>query len=109
MITWPAVIKYDGDNELGYVASQLEWETDPDFSEFRYSEADQLIDSVGVIYSLEEGSDGVASPKNTGNKISLDDITLMLREHASALENCCVSKLGFYSIAEAVGTAGDLK
>ena len=109
MITWPAVIKYAGDNELEYVASQAEWENDPALSGFRYSESDQLIDSAGVIYSLEDGSDGTVLVKDTGDKITLDQMTILVREHASELGNCCVSKLGFYSISEAVRTSGELK
>lgn len=109
MITWPAIIKFAGDNELSFVATQSEWENDEDLISFRYDPEDQLIDSEGVIYSLNDDKEGVVNPKNTGEKIGLADITILIREHASELGNCCVSKLGFYSISEAVSTAGDLK
>ena len=108
MITWPAVIKFEGDHELSYVASQAEWEVDEDLSHARYAPMDQLIDSNGLVYSLNVNSDGSIVIMATGETITLDLITTLLREHASQLGNCCVSKLGFHSISEAVRTAVDL-
>ena len=109
MITWPAVIKFEGDNELSFIATQTEWDSDEDINSAHYGPADQLIDSKGVIYCLSDTREGVVIPELTGEQMELPAITILVREHAAQLGNCCVSKLGFYTIAEAVMTVGDLK
>ena len=108
MITWPAVIKYDGDNELGYVASQDEWESGGSISEMHYRPEDQMIDSGGAVYQLTDRLNGKVIPKLKHQHIELEALTILVREHASALGNCCVSKLGFYSISEAIASVGEL-
>ena len=109
MITWPVVIKFEGDNELSYVASQLEWESEESLSGVRYGPADQMIDSVGEVYHLNAYSDGKVLPRDSDTKIELEVVTELVREHASQLGNCCVSKLGFYSIADAVASVDEFE
>ena len=102
MITWPAIIKFTGDDELSFIGTQSDWDSDPDLSVFSYEVLDQLIDSEGKVYRLTHRENGLVVPMATGERIELASLTDLLRAHASQLGNCCVAKLGFYSIAEAV-------
>jgi len=104
MITWPAIIKFVGDEELSFIGSQSDWESDADLNRYHYDQADLLIDTTGAIYSLTQLNNGVVTPEATGETIGLPTLTNLVRAHASGLGNCCVSKLGFYSIAEAVAS-----
>lgn len=106
MITWPVIIKLDGDDELGFVSTQADWESELDLGHFLYGALGQMIDSEGSIYDLTRCIDGTALPKPTGDSIELATLTDLVRTHVSQLGHCCVSKLGFYSIAEAVAAVG---
>lgn len=106
MITWPAFIKFAGDDELSFIATQSVWENDANLSQFHYDPMDQLIDANGVIYSLLDHQNEILTPQATGEKIELEALTNLVRAHAAQLGNCCVAKLGFYSVAEAVASVG---
>lgn len=108
MITWPAVIKFEGDDELSFVASQAEWESDEGLSRVQYDVADQLIDSDGKIYELKGGENGAINLAETGSQIELTEMTELVRKHASQLGNCCVSKIFFTTLSEAVATVESL-
>lgn len=108
MITWPAVIKFEGDDELSFVASQMAWESEEKTSRVHYDLADQLIDSHGKIYQMHVAANGSVVLKDTGNTLALSAMTGLVRKHASQLGNCCVSKIHFDSFSEAVATVETL-
>lgn len=100
MIIWPAIIKYSGDNELFYVSDQLAWESNEDLQSYRFEVGDLLIDTHGVSYSLFDNSQ--ISQLCPSGCVNLNELTELIRQHASELGNCCTSKLGFPSIAVAI-------
>ena len=100
IINWPAVIKYHGENELTYVSSELEWNSDADLSEFNYGESDRLIDSGGHVYHLEDKDSGYIYPILTESTIPLYEFLSLVKLHASAQGECCIEKMMFKSIAE---------
>jgi len=102
LITWPAIIKYIGQAELAYVQDQAEWDADVHLHAFRYEKADVLIDSQGEIYALLNAVNGSVRPEPMGEFARLEEIIEMVREHASQLSSCCVSKFYASSIHEAV-------
>ncbi|QUM77134.1 hypothetical protein HWV00_13325 [Moritella sp. 24] len=52
MVKWPAVIKYQGEDELIYIESLAEWQSDPDLCESSYEVEDRLIDASGALFSF---------------------------------------------------------
>ena len=107
MVTWPAVIHYHGDNELLFVASHAIWLQDPDLHAAPYSDGDRLIDSCGYVYEL--GSVGhvrkVALHSDLApseKRVSLDEMSALVKAHMSLLGSCCVAKITLLSIAEGV-------
>lgn len=102
MITWPALLKLTGDDELLFVESQHAWESDADLHSAAYQPEDILIDSSGAIFDLyprkASSSELVASPKG----ISLESAIELIKLHQSQLGACCAAKLYFPSIADAV-------
>jgi len=108
MVTWPAIIKCTGDDELTYVASQVEWDADKYLNSFSYDLTDVLIDSSGMTFRLSSDTEGRAIPAITDDRVSLEALTDLVRNHASQLGNCCVSKLYFYSITEAIAGVADI-
>lgn len=97
MIHWPAVISYQGDDELNYVASLAAWQADPHLPNFTFEADDVLIDSRGQVFKL---ADRICGEAKAAAVISLDEFVELLRKHVSAMGNCCASKLGFSTFAE---------
>lgn len=112
-IIWPAIIKFEGDNELGFVADQMQWNEDVDLHAFAYAPMDVLVDSTGQLFGLDGRQHGKVFPQvldeavHLSNTVNLEQVTDWVRAHASELGHCCVSKLGFYSIAEAIRSVAE--
>ena len=105
-ISWPAFIKYAGENELTYITDRLEWETDTDLSASDFEQGDLLIDSSGQAFALNNLNTGLieANPKN--EKFSCADISDLIKNHFSSIGECCVSKLNPGSIEECMRMLG---
>ena len=102
MINWPAVINFDGDEELVYIASDSEWRRDAESLLYNHSGDDQLIDSSGRIYKLVHNKDGTIQTDDTGNMIDLDEFVKLVRIHASNSHRCCIEKINFRDIADGI-------
>lgn len=103
MINWPAVIKYDGDDELIYIGSNEIWLRDAEAHLYNHNGNDCLIDSNGDIFSLDPVHDNERKPVATGNRIGLQEFIKLVRIHASSSHRCCIDKIYFRSIAEGIG------
>ena len=102
MICWPAVIKFEGDDELVYIGSGDEWTRDAESHLYNHNGNDYLIDSSGHIYNLDKEHDGTINPEDSGNEITLQDFIKLVRIHASNSHRCCIEKINFRNIAEGI-------
>ena len=102
MINWPAVIKFDGDEELVFIRSNTEWKRDAESLLYNHSGDDQLIDSSGRVYSLVHHEDGSLHTENTGSTVGLTQFVKLVRIHASNSHRCCIEKINFRDIAEGI-------
>jgi hypothetical protein len=102
MIHWPAVISFEGDDELCYIDSELAWRQDAESLLYHHSGNDQLIDSSGCIYKLERRHDEQIVTVGSGERIGLTDFIKRVRIHASCSHRCCIEKINFRSIAEGI-------
>ena len=101
-IRWPAVIKFEGDDELCYVDSEQAWIQDAGSLLYNHRGNDQLIDSDGCIYDLERRHDDHIEAVDSGERIELSDFIKRVRIHASCAHRCCIEKISFRSIAEGI-------
>ncbi len=108
MILWPAIIKYEGESELTFVASESEWECDADFHFFSYEEGDVLIDSAGAIFTLDRRIENCIRPKPTGRSFDKNEVLEIIREHFSFIGECCVSKFAINTISEGIAIVGSV-
>ena len=53
MVSWPAIIHYEGDDELSYVENEHDWLNNEVFHRGLYNQGDQLVDSEGQVYSID--------------------------------------------------------
>ena len=93
MIIWPAIIKYHGDDELGYVATEYEWSNNAELSAYAYDDNDALIDIHGRIYQLNITECGIVHPRSTNNVISLYQLINLVQKHAAFQGECCIEKI----------------
>lgn len=102
MTDWPAVIRYDGDDELTVIGSDAEWRRDADQHLYGLTGGDVLIDSSGRIFTLDQTDGGEIHAADSGTVISLHDFIRLVRIHASTSHRCCIEKIGFRTVAEGI-------
>ena len=106
-IIWPAILKYDGDAELAFIADQAAWNNDPHLHNASYVADDMLIDSQGCIHSLANHLESQVTPQATAGSLSLQQVITLIKAHLSELGSCCVSKFYASSIQQAISIVGD--
>ncbi|MEZ8120548.1 DUF4144 domain-containing protein [Vibrio splendidus] len=99
MISWPSLVKLDGDDELIYVASEHEFRAE--CSDMILSEEDYLIDSVGDSYSLQSSSNQLSLAKRP-ERYSTENVTKLIRNHEFQKAEMCLMKIHFLTIEEAI-------
>ena len=99
-VSWPAMLKYAGDDELVYVSDANEWLEDSDLSGCHYDESDVLVDSEGRQFALTGLVDGVVTPVVADGRLNSAQVADLLKSHFSVTGACCVSTLQAVSIAE---------
>ena len=102
MIKWPVLIKHHGNDELTYVASESEWNSNADLSAVDYGSGDALIDNNGRIYKLNNKLQGIVQPIAANDKITLYQCIQLVQRHAALNGECCVEKIVFRSIIEGI-------
>ncbi|MFS1948903.1 DUF4144 domain-containing protein [Vibrio lentus] len=99
MISWPSLVKLDGDDELIYVASEHEFQAE--CSDMILGEDDYLIDSVGDSYSLQSSSNQLSLAKRA-EQYSVENVTKLIRNHEFQKAEVCLMKIHFLTIEEAI-------
>lgn len=103
MISWPAVIHYQGDDELTFIKSEQAWQLDAELHGYAYSEDDILIDNAGhvaqLIYNKENSMVVIQATRNTK---TISEFEALIKKHMSHLNQCCISKLKISSFHEGI-------
>mgnify|MGYP001815243802 CR=1 FL=1 len=102
MITWPAVLNYDGDDELIYIESEQAWLRDAASLLYHHSGNDQLIDSSGHVYRLDAVSGSTVIAAYTKVQMTVAAFIKLVRIHASNSHRCCIDKINFRTIADGI-------
>ena len=101
MITWPAVIKYQGDDELTFISDEKEWELDPDLHFHPYTEGDVFIDASGANYNLSYNNERqMVEIVETAEVIPLERFEAVVKNHLVQLNQCCIAKFNISSFRE---------
>ncbi|MEZ8880758.1 MULTISPECIES: DUF4144 domain-containing protein [Vibrio] len=99
MISWPSLVKLDGDDELIYVASENDFQAE--CSDIILGEDDYLIDSEGDSYSLQSSSHQLSLTKRP-EQYSVESVTKLIRNHEFQKAEVCLMKIHFPTIEEAI-------
>ncbi len=101
MISWPAIISYEGDDELTFISDEREWEIDPDLNFHPYSEGDVVIDNIGSICKLSYSKKNKkVEIEATGKSTAVKEFEELIKKHMAYLNQCCVSKLNISTIQD---------
>ena len=101
MITWPAFIKHDGEDELIYVSSLSEWQNDEEMLLYLFTERDVLIDASGKVFSLPLLQQNINSDEYLAIA-SVDNVLELVKAHAAVSEQCCIEKIQCQTTRQAV-------
>ncbi len=99
-IVWPAIIKLNGDDELIYIANADQFSQDKTLKHTQFHSKDRMIDSLGSVYSVIKNSK--LSLTRTSDRLSLEQIEVLLQRHLSNHGTCCVAKFHANSIEDAI-------
>ena len=108
MPDWPAVIQYEGDDELIHVSSADAWQQDAEALLYNHHGNDRLIDSNGCIYKLVQRPDGSIHIDDGEEHIALNDFIKLVRIHASNSHRCCIEKISFRTFSEGIRLVADM-
>lgn len=100
MITWPAVLKLEGDDELIYFDSEQVCMNE--VKQLILSNDDHLIDSQGHVFAVQVGIENQLGLVATGKIYTLDDITQLIQNHEFNAAQVCITKIVFTSIEQAI-------
>jgi hypothetical protein len=99
-ITWPAILKLNGEDELIYIADAEQFIDDNAIRQTHFIEQDILIDSKGNAYHIT--SHNSLTLTALPEQLSLEHIEALFQRHLSNHGNCCVAKFHANSISEAI-------
>ena len=99
MISWPCMLKLDGDDELIYLNSLRDFNLE--CSELIFSEDDYVIDSVGHCYLIESIS-GALGLITENRILSIHETNNLIRAHEFNKASLCLTKINFLTVSEAI-------
>lgn len=103
-LTWPIIFKTKDDNELVYLNSQQSFEDFAAQEILPPTSDDQLIDTNGCVFHLITPIQSSTNDLNWRyhNTLALHQVTRLIQQHHSQGSECCVAKLGFRTIDQAI-------
>lgn len=102
MIHWPAFLKFHDDPELLFIKNEGDWESNPEVRDVIFTEDDKLIDVTGQVFYLTTMQLSETQQLVSSEPLTLEEITHLIKEHESSLGSCCISKISFPSIDDAI-------
>lgn len=93
---WPAVVRLAADAELALVLDNEQWRALCAGYGSGFPADSVLVDSAGIAFDLSHDDRAAI------REVSVHELTTLVREHASVLGHCCVSKLYASNAADAI-------
>ncbi len=103
-ITFPALIKLEGDHELVFVADETVLYSAPELKGLIASDQDWLVDSCGWVFPLASLLARCDFTPSACRQVSLTEVTTLIREHEFSQCQVCLTKIEFADITSAVAS-----
>jgi len=101
MISWPCMLKLDGDDELIYLDSIQYFNSE--CRDLIFSDDDYVVDSLGYCYLIEVISGKLVLTKEN-RTMSTHEVTHLIRAHEFNKASACLTKIYFLTVSEAIGS-----
>ncbi|MBU2923462.1 DUF4144 domain-containing protein [Colwellia sp. 4_MG-2023] len=99
MISWPCMLKLDGDDELIYLDSFQKFNLE--CSELIFTDDDYVIDASGNCYLIKSIS-GMLDLIANDIRLSIDEVVKLVRAHEFNKVSVCLTKINFLTVSEAI-------
>jgi len=118
LIQWPAILQFDQDDELMYLANYQDWLSFICANQFTVCVRDKLIDSAGYIYHIETAEQVDASNNNVAQLpylvkqdrlMNLLQMLPLVRQFGQFQGHCCSAKIIFTTIEQGIATVAELE
>ncbi|GGQ24560.1 DUF4144 family protein [Shewanella litoralis] len=118
-IHWPAILKFDQDDELMYLANHQDWLSFICANQYTVCVQDTLIDSSGDIYLIAK-----PQPEHTSidtsvaqlphlvkqpQPINVLQMLPLVRQYGQFQGHCCSAKIVFTTIEQGIATVAELE
>lgn len=99
-VMWPCLLKLDGDDELIYLHSHSDFQTE--CQALIWGQEDFVIDSHGRTFSLQYGSTNQIALLPKDKTLSVEEVTTLIQSHEFSQAQKCIIKIQFSSVQQAV-------
>ncbi|EGR3222688.1 TPA: DUF4144 domain-containing protein [Vibrio parahaemolyticus] len=100
MVTWPCLLKLDGDDELIYLRSHTD--LDSECEALILGPDDYVIDSNGNTFGLQYNDSNTTVLQPEERTLSVEEVTSLIQSHEFCLAQRCIIKIHFTSVQQAV-------
>ncbi|NIY88038.1 DUF4144 family protein [Vibrio campbellii] len=105
MITWPCLLKLDGDDELVYLASSEQ--LNAECQALIWGKDDIVIDTQGHCFALKNGANNTVELDLLPQALSVQQVTELIQKHEFAQAQRCIIKIHFTSVQQAIEALAD--
>ncbi|GLR06950.1 hypothetical protein GCM10007906_45380 [Vibrio hyugaensis] len=100
MITWPCLLKLDGDDELVYLDSPEQ--LNAECQALIWGQDDMVIDTQGHCYALQAGANSTVELSLLPQTLNVQQVTELIQKHEFSKAQRCIIKIQFLSVQQAI-------
>jgi len=96
IVSWPCILKLEGDDELIYLSSEHELKIE--CNELIFSDDDYVIDSTGLCFLISNTLDLIKTEK----MLTADELSHLIRKNEFIKNELCLTKIHFATVSDAI-------
>jgi hypothetical protein len=117
-IHWPAILQFDQDDELMYLANHQDWLSFICANQFTVCLHDKLIDTAGCIYHIETAEQVAVANNNVAQlpylvkqdqQMNVLQMLPLVRQFGQFQGHCCSAKIIFTTVEQGIATVAELE
>lgn len=105
MITWPCLLKLDGDDELVYLASSKQ--LNAECQALIWGQDDIVIDTQGHCFALKTSANNTVELGLLPQTLNVQQVTELIQKHEFSKAQRCIIKIHFVSVQQAIEALTD--
>ncbi len=105
MITWPCLLKLDGDDELVYLASSKQ--LNAECQALIWGQDDIVIDTQGHCFALKTSANNTVELGLLSQTLNVQQVTELIQKHEFSKAQRCIIKIHFVSVQQAIEALAD--